>query len=67
MNSFYITLHYKYIHFTDPMFVPRQLNMKQVTNIHKMTHKNLKKETLICVRTTRTTKTTNIIELEYKI
>jgi len=31
----YITLHY--IHFTDPTFVPRELNMKQVTNIHKTT------------------------------
>ena len=29
----YITLHT--IHFTDPTFVTRQLNMKQVTNIHK--------------------------------
>lgn len=33
----YIALHYIHIHFTDPAFVPRQLNMKQVTNIHKTT------------------------------
>jgi len=27
-----------YIHITDLTFVPRQLNMKQVTNIHNTTH-----------------------------
>jgi len=34
----WIALHYIHLHFTDPAFVPRQLNMKQVTNIHKMTY-----------------------------
>jgi hypothetical protein len=31
-------LHYVHIHFTDPTFVPIQLNMQQVTNVHKTTH-----------------------------
>jgi hypothetical protein len=30
-----VTLRYIHIHFTDPTFVPRQSNMKQVTNIQK--------------------------------
>ena len=34
----YITLHYMHIHYTHPSFVPRQLNMQKVTNIHKTTH-----------------------------
>jgi len=38
----YITLQYihTYIHthYTDPTFVPIQLNMQQVTNVHKTTH-----------------------------
>ena len=40
MNSF---LHYIHRHFTDPKIVPRHLNMKQVTNIHKMTNTGFKK------------------------
>jgi hypothetical protein len=41
----YITLHYITLHipFTDTTFVPRQLNMKQVKNIRKMTHTGFKK------------------------
>jgi len=34
-ENFCITLH---LHFTDSKFVPRQLNMKQVTNVHKVTY-----------------------------
>jgi len=52
-----VTLHYIHVHFTDPSFVPRQLNMKQVTNIQ---------DTRICERTSNNTKTTDITELQYK-
>jgi hypothetical protein len=33
-----ITIQHNHIHFIESMFVSRQLNMKQVTDIHKLTH-----------------------------
>jgi hypothetical protein len=53
-----VTLHYiilhAYIHFADPTFVPRQLNMKQATNIqdkiysiYKRTHEYVKEHQII--------------------